>query len=92
MKKKKVKDDGPWFMLVKGGKVQWHKHGEFVGMLVSRQRENLTKLAKQHNASIAEIGTGPGETLEGQVAVSKEQGANSFFVVTDPDHYDRVEI
>jgi hypothetical protein len=79
--------EGQGYIFVRNGKVQHYQHGEggITGMLVAANYRAAKKLVKGiPGASIAAVGSVPGETLAGQArAAMQVEGCSGIFVSHD---------
>ncbi len=78
------------YMLVKNGIIQYLQQGALKGLILSENRELLKGLARKNKASIAEIGSLPGETLGIHLEDSLRHGANCAFMIQSVDKKGRV--
>lgn len=80
-------DEADWYMFTRHGKIVYYKDEDKYGMILAPNRSlgeqfaALQRKGRQAKVSIAQIGTVPGETLNGLLDKTLKEGATCAFVV-----------
>lgn len=75
-----------YFLIMKGGKVQHSQQPSGLFMPIFTDYREATEYAKRHGATVAEVGTVEGETLDAHLRAASEMGVKGLLITDGTGH------